>query len=87
MNVTTSIPLEIYNIAKEKHIKWSEALIFGIIQKARGKYIPEPHVTIVEETEKNTVEKLKNAIFEMQKHIDKLNEQIDKKNGDIQPKT
>jgi len=30
-NITTSIPIEIYNLAREKHIKWSEALMKGII--------------------------------------------------------
>ena len=30
-NITTSIPIEIYNLAREKHIKWSEALMKGIL--------------------------------------------------------
>jgi len=30
-NITTSIPMELYNLAREKHIKWSEALIKGVL--------------------------------------------------------
>lgn len=30
--ISTTIPDEIYNIAKEKHIKWSDALRVGILK-------------------------------------------------------
>jgi len=30
-NITTSIPIEMWNLAKEKRIKWCEAIIRGIV--------------------------------------------------------
>jgi hypothetical protein len=30
MNITTSIPIEIYHLAVEKNFKWNECLILGI---------------------------------------------------------
>jgi len=30
-NITTSVNQEIYNLAREKHVKWSEALTKGIL--------------------------------------------------------
>lgn len=77
-NVTTSIPLELYNEAKSKHIRWNEALIKGI----KALLNEEPSVfhgeTIIKETEKAKIEQLKRGMSSMQERILELSDALEK---------
>ena len=67
-NITTSIPLEYWNLAKEKHISWSHALIVGIKTLANLK-MPASFGDTYHENPQKQIESQKN-------HIEILNEKI-----------
>lgn len=77
MNVTTSIPLEVYNLAREKRIKWSEALVRGI-KSMNNEELPPLKGESFEESDKA---KLIKAQKSMQRVIDDLNDKLEAKNG------
>ncbi len=73
-NVTTSLPLESWNLAKEKHLKWTDCLIAGINLLA-NKYIPMAEgETILDES---AIAKKEQSRMMMQEHIYKLNDELD----------
>lgn len=75
MNVTTSIPRDIWQLAKNKHLKWSECLCVGIKKLAFAPFVETSGETIGEETEKNQIEKLKSANHQLQEAIIKLEDE------------
>lgn len=82
VNITTSIPLEMWNLAKEKHLKWNECLVAGINKLAKVRFEPAEGEIVYEESE---ISKITRAKETMQEHILKLNDEIDdlreKRNG------
>ena len=75
MNITTSIPDEIYNLAREKNLKWNEMLILGIRTTLNAPFKLQKGESITEETWKAKAENIQHT---MQACIDELNLKIDK---------
>lgn len=77
-NVTTSIPLEIWKIAREKHLKWSECLIVGIKKLLNEPIVKSKDEKIVFESKLAKKEK---QVRTMQDYILDLTSEIDKLRG------
>lgn len=78
-NITTSIPQKEWNLAIEKHIRWNEALICGIKHLSRLNLPMGAGETIIKESEKAKIEKLKAANSIMQDKILELDALLEKK--------
>lgn len=74
-NITTSVPLEWYNKAKERNLKWNECLIRGIKEICEEPFKESQGETIIQESWKAKAIKIQNT---MQKTIDELNQQLKK---------
>lgn len=71
-NVTTSIPLDLWNLAKEKNLPWNECLIAGI----RALLDQNHHFQgekIIKESAQSKLEKVQRT---MQSTIDDLNDKL-----------
>jgi len=84
MNITTSISTELYNLAKEKHLKWNECLIAGIKVLTNIYIPPATGETIVEESAISRLTKqrnaLQNALNIMEDELNAVQEQRKKDN-------
>jgi len=81
--ISTTISQELWNLAKEKHLKWNECLIIGIKKLANEPYKEEKGTKIEEESEKSKRIRVQTA---MQGTIDHLNDEIEKLNEIIKEK-
>lgn len=77
-NITTSIPLELYNKAKEKHLKWNECVIRGILEILNEPVVTgsgEVHETpqqIISQKHKQ-VEALREELWKTQEKLNAIN--------------
>jgi len=80
--VTTTISQEIWDLARDKAIKWSEALEFGIKEMALDSdfaYMTlDKGQTITKETPLNRIKKLETVNKQMQEWIEQLNDDLEK---------
>ena len=83
-NVTTSIPYEIWNLAREKHISWSEALTKGIKELAYQTDMPIDRTQkIVSSTPKAELEQIKGAMFQIQELLLKKDDELRAKDAEV----
>ena len=75
-NITTSIPQELWNKAKEKNLKWNECMIAGI-KVLSGARLPMAYGETIE-TESVISKKIKQVNI-MQEKINELNNELDKR--------
>jgi hypothetical protein len=78
--ISTTIPDEVYNLAKEKAIPWNEALIRGIKEIALQPFFTPASDVKIEETHMTKVKKLQRANAIMQEELQRLNDVLEKKN-------
>lgn len=74
--VSVSLKDEIYKLAKEKGLRWSDALEKGIIKLANEPVTEDTLTKFEHTTLRNEVEQLKRANHTMQQHIIKVSERI-----------
>ena len=74
--VTTTIPLELFNLAREKCIPWNEALIKGIKLMVSEEMPEIAGEEIIQESYKCKLEKVQRT---MQQTIDELNQRLEAK--------
>ncbi len=72
-SVTTSIPDDLWNLAKEKNLKWNECLISGIKSLANSAMVHLEGETIEEESQ---VSKLINVKNQMEVQLQDANEEL-----------
>lgn len=73
--ITTSLPIDVYNLAKEKRIPWNIALAYGIKAMAEVKLPPMPGESY--ETPKEQLEKKHKQVEAMQKTILELGDKVE----------
>jgi len=75
VHITTSIPIDIWNLATEKHLKWNECLILGI--KTMLKEVPNKAAYGEEwlESDNSRIERIQRT---MQSTIDELDRELNK---------
>jgi hypothetical protein len=71
-HITTSIPLSLWNLAREKNLKWNECMILGI-KTMLNMNLPSAYGESYE-----TPVEVKKIASTMQSTIDGLNDEIDK---------
>jgi len=76
VRISTTIDVEIYDIAKDKAIKLSVALSHGILSLAKEDLPPNPDEIVDKETANYRIQKLKKANEVMQDQILELDNAI-----------
>ena len=75
VNITTSIPQDIWNLAKEKHLNWNECIIRGIKSFLNEPFEPKAGEKLINESWKAKAENIQHS---MQACIDELNRKIER---------
>jgi hypothetical protein len=72
MNITTSIPREIADLAKEKNLKWNEMLILGIKTALNAPFQPKEGEKLIQETYKAKFEAAERRERALQNLLNKI---------------
>lgn len=86
--VTTTISQEIWNLAKEKHIKWTDALTRGVLELTNTK-LPAMRGESFESKEDflNRTLKVRDALQDRVKELNKENQELTEKNVLLEKET